>query len=304
MKDGAQWQPVAGTSLEMALTDSADTEVFDTFFAGYDRAFVLPNEKEDRSGFAACLALNHGAAGARLATKHGPFAEICLIVRDAATKGPVGGANFLAVQVRGDEGTRISANLNYIYVDAHSRGRGYFSAVIEAVRQAIRQAMGSNLDPLIFIELNDPFRMSAQDYARDTQFTGLDQLDRMRIWARYGARIVDFPYVQPALAPDSRADEALVYGLLSTEADLSACTLGDQLRKFFEISVLKGELPHENTAAANQLEGLRLMCANGKRIALLDPEPLVSLKGGRSEIEVRAGGPLRSVREALRLLGD
>lgn len=42
--------------LTLATTDSGEGPVFEQFFEGYDRAFVLPDEKEDREGLATCLA--------------------------------------------------------------------------------------------------------------------------------------------------------------------------------------------------------------------------------------------------------
>lgn len=303
MTDQAQWQKVAGTSLEITMTDDAGSAVFDAFFAGYDRAFVLPNEKEDAAGFAACLALNHSETGAHLAAEHGRFAEICLIARDVESRHFVGGANFIAMDVRGDGGRLVSANLNYVYVDEGARGRGHFGAMIAAVGHAIAQIMGGEGKPLVFIELNDPFRMSPQDYARDTAFTGLDQLDRLRIWARRGARVVDFPYIQPPLSPDAGPDDALIYGVLCGDVDLAACTLLDHLRKFFAVSVLKGAPLEAVPSAADQLRVLEGDCASGKRVALLDPAALVSRAGRRDEIERSLGGEISSVREALHRLG-
>ena len=53
--------------LVVDATTDAGNALFDRFFALYDLAFILPSEKEQRSGFVDCLALNHGTAHARLA---------------------------------------------------------------------------------------------------------------------------------------------------------------------------------------------------------------------------------------------
>src|SRR5437879_10340344 len=68
--------------------------VLDNFFDGYDSAFVLPNEKEERSGFIECLALNFGTRYRRLARKFGPFREMILVAWDASreTRSLIGGA--------------------------------------------------------------------------------------------------------------------------------------------------------------------------------------------------------------------
>jgi hypothetical protein len=272
----SDWQPLADSNLEVAFTDRAGSEIFRIFFSGYDRAFVLPNEKEDEAGFKACLDLNHNATGATLARQYGPFVERCMIARDRITETFVGGANFIAAIVRDEGRPRVAANLNYIYVDAGARGQGYFGTLVRAVRDTIAGSLpGVEGDPLIFLELNDPIRMSEQDYERDTAFTGLDQLDRLRIWARQGARIVDHDYAQPPLGADQQADLGLIYGLLTDKPDLSACTLSAHLRRFFAISVLKGRAVHDSPVACAQLDELDAMCVAGKRVDILDPAPLL-----------------------------
>ena len=298
------WRSVPGTGFDLALTDRADSAVFARFFAGYDRAFVLPNEKEDAAGFAHCLALNHDRTGDRLRASFGRFAEICLIARDSASGAPVGGANFIAMEVRGEAGTQISANLNYVYVDSAARGQGYFGRLLVLVRHAIGLAMaGAAGDPLIFIELNDPVRMSPADYARDSRYTGLDQFDRLRIWSRRGARLVDHAYIQPPLSAGQAPDETLVYGVLSDRPSLSACTLGDHLRKFFAISVLKGASIDDCPAARDQVDDLAARCRAGARIALLDPVPLLAKVGSKAALDDLPGGRPASILEAVRAIG-
>jgi hypothetical protein len=46
--------------------------------------------------------------------------------------------------------------------------------------------------------------MTSPNYARDTQATTLE-LVRIALWARQGAKIVDFPYLQPVYALSPRA---------------------------------------------------------------------------------------------------
>lgn len=295
-----EWRTIADTGLDIALTDTGDGQVFERFFEGYDRAFVLPNEKEDADGFRACLALNHGAEKARLEREYGRFVELCLIARDSGDKSFVGGANFIAMEVAGDDGPLVSANLNYIYVDAARRGKGYFGRLVRAVREAIRASLDWSGETLIFIEQNDPLHMSPEDYARDTAFTGLDQLDRMRIWAKQGAKVVDHPYVQPPLTPEAEPDDNLVYGVVSDRSDISACTLRDHLRKFFGISVLKGEGVTKSREAREQLSALDAMCAKGERIALLDATPFLGATAGRGNIEKLRLEGSSCAREAIR----
>ncbi len=256
-------------------TDIGEGAVFDRFFAGYDRAFVLPDEKEDRDGFIACLALNHGAEKARLTALYGDFREICLTV-DQADGTHVGGANLIAAPLPEAAGRSIAtANLNYIYVDPSQRGRGRLRQMVEIITDAVRAMFGVE-HVLLFLEQNDPFAMSEAAYARDSDFTGLDQLDRLRIWTRQGARILDYRYVQPALTPAHEPDDSLLYALIGTKSPLPACWLAAHLRRFYGISVLKGAPLESDAVASNQIAALERDCAADRTIALLDPSPLLA----------------------------
>ncbi|HEY4265495.1 MAG TPA: hypothetical protein VGM72_09265 [Micropepsaceae bacterium] len=276
----------------LQVSSSPDSAVFDAFFAGYDRAFILPDEKEDQAGFRACLALNAEAAYARTAAGFGPFREVVLTAHEENTGALIGGANFVSFplpsRIDGFKETLLSTNLNYIYIDSQARRRGHFRRLVGALDDAARLLFESEagrtpaLAHLIFFELNDPFRLSPDSYERDTRHSGLDQFARVAIWAKLGARILDFSYVQPALSADQNPDEGLAYGLLGTSgAALSSCVLHDHLERFFGISVFKGKSPLHDLAARAQLDGLRERCAQRAPIALLDPKTCPSQPDNR-----------------------
>ncbi len=289
----ARIETAAGLILSTAITHESD--VFARFFAGYDKAFVLPNEKEDEEGFARCFMLNVGGAYARLSALYGPYSEVCLIAEEDGAE--IGGANFIAMPINADT---ISANLNYIYINESARGGGRFSKLVDGVRETLAALYPGRTRTLIFIEQNDPFAMSAADYLRDTEFTGLDQLDRLRIWAKRGARVVDFPYAQPPLSPEQGADDTLVYSVLGAEGDaLGACVLEAHLRRFFGVSVLKGAALEANAAAFAQIEAMRGACAGGRTIGLCDPQPLLARLRRREDIAALWADPPASVRQAL-----
>ena len=272
------------SGLTLRLTTRGDGAVFDRFFAGYDRAFVLPDEKEDEAGFRTCLDLNHGEAHAALVARYGPFCEICLIAEETESGAFVGGANLIAMPVAG----RITANLNYIYVDGAARGRGCLARMVAAIGEVVGglfpdEAAGA---PLIFIEQNDPFAMSPENYAHDSAATGLDQIDRLRIWARRGALAIDFPYVQPPLSAAQQPDAALLLSVLgSTGPILDACLLEGHLRRFFGISVLKGRAAEAEPSAAAQLAALAAACGASEGIALRDPAPLLAALLGPADLD-------------------
>ena len=260
-------------ALEIRKTDCGEGEVFETFFAGYQQSFTLPDEMEDREGFAACLALNHEPKHGQLVARFGPFRELCLSLHEA--DGSVAaGANLIAFAHGGGP---ITVNLNYAYVLPQARGRGHLRCVVDAVARAARQVFPDvSEDVLVFIEQNDPLRMSLDDQRRDAAHSGMDQFERLAIWGRLGARTVDFPYVQPPLSPAHPANDELVLSVIhAAEATLPAALLHHHLRGFFGISVAKGgPMP---AAAHSQLELLTAMAQRREPVRLIDPMPALAL---------------------------
>src|SRR5690606_11375482 len=123
-------------------------------------------------------------------------------------------------------------------------------------------------------ELNDPLLMDAEAYALDSEVAGIDQFDRVAVWARLGARLLDFDYVQPPLSASQFADTSLMLGVVDPpHPALDACVLGTHLERFFAVSVLKGGDPHADPDTAAQLRACATRCMAGEAIRLLDPMP-------------------------------
>ena len=278
----------------LEVTDTADSETFAAFFRAYEEAFVLPDEMEDRDGFAVCLALNHGPAHQELVSRYGPFRELCCVARDPENRQMVGGANFIAVPHAVSGKGLVTANLNYLYVDRSVRGQGWLRPLVEAVRHGISRLFagqsGEAQACLIFIEQNDPVLMADEAYARDSRMSGLDQFDRLRIWAKLGAKVVDFPYVQPPLSAEQAPDGNLIYSVLGADGtSLEAAILRRHLRSFFGISVLKGaDLETEPNAAA-QLAALAQMEKAEQAVPLRDPRPALDRLDARAQAALRSG---------------
>lgn len=240
-------------AVRVSATDRPSSPILRRFMAGYDRAFVLPNEREELAGFERCLALNG---------RHGPGArEIVAIIEDG-NGDALAGMNFLAVAApNACAPVPATIALNYVFVEAPARGRGMLRSALAEVSRLTKISL--NLDPggtppAIFIEQNDPLRLSAAAYAADTRHTGLDQVDRLAIWAQLGARIVDFDYVQPALSEAQRPDDSLVYAALGFPCDaIPADLFAHHLDRFFHLSVLKGENGPGEAVAVRQLSALR-----------------------------------------------
>ena len=249
------------------------------FFSGYDRAFVLPDEREDLAGFEKCLALNRTHRHA-LGRTH---CELAAVLEDEAGT-LLGGANFLATAIDRDGAPPAAVALNYVYVEEAARGRGLLRQTLSAVRTLALTALDLDPEgppPAIFIEQNDPLRLTAEEYAEDTAHSGLDQVDRLAIWARVGARVVDFPYIQPALSAGQQPDDGLIYAAVDYPGEaVDAGLLHDHLESFFAISVLKGEIEPPGGAAAGQIAALTGRAAP---VPLLPMEPALDwLRAGRS----------------------
>ena len=121
----------------------------------------------------------------------------------------------------------------------------------------------------MFIEMNDPVNMSPEDYALDSAHAGLDQVDRLKIWERRGARILAMAYRQPPLSAQQTADSDLLLGVLGAPgSSLSACLMAQHMRRFFGVTVLKGADPESAPVAAEQLARLDKACAAGGEVAL------------------------------------
>jgi len=294
---------VAGLTLHATL--DGDSDLFDAFFAGYDKAFVLPREKESREGFVRCLELNHGAAYQRLSVQYGAYREVCAIAEDSETGLTIGGINFFGMPLTSRSGGHgVTANLNYIYIHEEARGKGNLSRLFASARELIAGLFPNEADQmcvLVFIEQNDPFRMSEEDYRRDSTFAGLDQFDRLRMWAKLGARVVDFPYQQPPLAREQDPDDTLIYSVIGAHKDsLSAEILEGHLRRFFGVSVLKGRDLATEPSAQKQLELLRAKMAAGEDVPLLNPGPLLSRIHDSASARRLFAQPPRSFRAAVR----
>jgi hypothetical protein len=288
IRNGTRLNLVSTSGLVIEATTAADDGLLEEFYRDYDGAFVLENEKESYDGFAECLGLNAGDQYADLVKRYGPFREFVAVVRDTATGARLGGANFIIFPVSPATARDLvlSINLNYVFVNAELRRKGIlrqlmgdlpalafrlFAETNTADLPAALRTGASEPQVYTFIEQNDPFRMSREDYDRDTELTGLDQVARIGLWSRLGARIVDFPYVQPPLSKDQDADDTLAYAVLGArDADLDACLLRSHLERFFGISVLKGADLSVEPTAATQLSELALCCKDNRRVPLLD----------------------------------
>ena len=271
------WTRILDDGLIVRATERPNSPLVDFFFTGYDRAFVLPDEREELDGFRACLALNP-ASRHRFGRLH---RELVMLVEDGATGILLGGANFLATRVSHVPPGHppVAVALNYLFVEKAARGRGLarmLKLLVGQLANAAVDAPDGAPAPALFIEQNDPLRLTDEEYAADNEHSGIDQVDRMAVWARLGARLVDFPYVQPALSAQQACDDGLAYAVMNVDGPgIDAQYFAAHLESFFGISVLKGGDPARDGAAAPQLAALAELAATGGHVPILDMQAAI-----------------------------
>lgn len=296
------------SGLHFSFTDRADDGVLDDFFPAYNRAFVLENEKERVEGFRDCLALNDGNLHRALSERYGPFCELVVTARSEPQGPVVGGANLLVAQLPGEAGSAVdhSINLNYLFVVPEARGRSLANRIQHAcfdVAASLSRTWGAKEGRgVAFLEVNDPFRLTPEEYRLDTEHAGIDQVARLAYWARVGARVLDWPYVQPALSAEQGDDNTLSLAAIGAPAGaLASRVLAKHLERFFAISVLKGRPLSDSPSATGQLKQLARLEHAGQSIGLLD------LADRLSDLErlLHVGGPdkPRNLPEALKKKG-
>ncbi len=304
---------ISQSGFAISATTQPASSILREFYDAYDLAFTLTNEKEEFAGFEDCLALNHGASYASLSAQFGDFREYVATIRTSPTGEFIGGMNFIVFSMAGLEIPRapcLSVNLNYVFINEWVRRRGYFRTLIGEFAALARELFSitnpahaeaalqnfsmPNLPVYVYIELNDPLRMPKQDYDTDTQISGLDQVSRIGIWGSVGAKIIDFPYVQPPLSAKQEADPNLVYAVLGVGEDrLCPSVLKAHLERFFAISVLKGRSPRDDPYVSAQLSMLSELSRNFGSIRLSDLKNLTLCEKTMARGDVSPGVSLR-----------
>lgn len=159
------------------------------------------------------------------------------------------------------------------------------AAVMECRAFLHDEGQDAALPMLVFFEQNDPEKMTPEQYEQDTLNSGIDQKERMRMWAKLGARRVDFPYVQPPLSADQEPDETLSLCVMLAEyivrekkedflpdtlSGIPPHALYNHLYRFFAVSVLKNKASPETVAVCKaQFALLRDLMREEKEIPLI-----------------------------------
>lgn len=120
--------------------------------------------------------------------------------------------------------------VTYLVVAPEARRHGLGERLLRGAVTALREAGA----PLVLGEVNDP-RLAG----------GWDRLARFQRW---GARVLEARYVQPALAPGLARDRGLVLIAFAGEAPLPDAIPGGPVRAFVDelYAVTEGGLPDAN----------------------------------------------------------
>lgn len=86
--------------------------------------------------------------------------------------------------------------IEFLAVDDRVRNRGYGRRLLDYAEAALRAdaARAGAVCRGIAAEVEDPARLVRSS-------ADMDPVQRLRVWNRWGYRIIDFPYVQPRLSP-------------------------------------------------------------------------------------------------------
>lgn len=272
--------------------EDSDSSAFRSFYALYEAAFPLADEREPPEAFDAILSLNANAA---VQAAYGPYREVVAAIRECEG-GPIMGGHIFGIATSEPHcQAGIGATVQGIYTFLHPDARGAvpIARLVAYCREAAartfpQQVRAAAPAPILF-EVNNPLRMSQAQIDLDTRSSGTDPYRRYHFWTRCGFRPLDFQYKQPRLRSDAAAIDYLDLfctrdlGLTSFPADV----LERHLHAFISVSVLKGRDANDDAEFAQMRRWL-------------DAHPVVRFKSDRSPESELIAGCIRKMRKEQR----
>jgi len=248
-----------------------DRDAFDAFYAIYAELFPLPDEREPPEAFVDIMALNNRPD---VQERFGPWREVICAIRLSAGSPIVGGHVFgvTTSPAHLSFGCRASVQGIYTFLKREARGKGGLHDARSYVTATALEtfgfgAEGGRIAPLIFFEVNNPLRMTAEEIANDKESSGLDPHLRYQFWKRNGFAPLDFAYVQPRLRASAKPVRYLDL-FCSTEAgsDIPAELVLAHLKPYVSISILKGRDAFDDP----DFRTMANLLAPGRRISFVD----------------------------------
>ena len=231
--------------------DPSRPGTFDQLYAIYEELFPLPDEREPPEAFAELARLNQRGDVQSL---YGPWREMVVGIRLSAD-GPLVGGNVFGVttsEAHRKFGCQASVQGIYLFLARSARGHGAIADAKVQMEAAALATFGfeagmGKIAPLIFLEVNNPTRMSAAEIAEDFARSGVSPYRRYASWKRNGFAPLDFCYVQPPLRAGASAVTCLdLFCSAGVAEAIPADVIRAHLRAFVSISVLKGRAAEED----------------------------------------------------------
>ncbi len=238
-------------SLNLTVIDNPDDGRFKETYDFYAGFFPLEEERDTLPGFRRIMALNFDADYQH---RMSPFRETWIMAHLADGE-TIAGVNFAIYTMPGDVvhryGVGSTLHVTYIFVKKEYRSLGVAGYLLRKMEEYAAhwvatvsphgEAAGGTV---ILCEQNAPELMSPEEYFADCIDAGIDQCDRLAWWDRKGYKRLNINYVQPALNCGGNPCEALTLNMkTATRTTIQGGLLLEHIRRFFELSVLKGSDP-------------------------------------------------------------
>lgn len=224
--------------------DPGDSRSFAVLYNIYAQMFPLPDEREPPDAFFEIAALN---VNGPVQAAFGPWREVVASIRPWQGGPIIGGHVFGMTTSRAHErhGHGASVQAIYTFIEQRSRGSGAISDMKRYMTGEALRVFGFEADapltPLIFFEVNNPLRMTAEQIREDTEMSGVSPFRRYNFWRRNGFRPLDLRYVQPALRPDAEPVRYLDLFCSDVPAGgIASAVIASHLAAFIAVSVRKG----------------------------------------------------------------
>lgn len=172
--------------------------------------------------------------------------------------------------------------IEFLLVTPGQREHGLASRLLSETELALAadaKRAGRKLD-WIAAELDDPFRVSLTE-------CDFDPFTRVSIWRRWGYRMLDFRYIQPALSPEKSPATTLLLAAKTLSSDFVVCIPAARVLSFlreYMVWAMRIEKPATDAVYRDMAERLN---AAGPSITLMDLGDYVGVadRGSRLRIE-------------------
>jgi hypothetical protein len=225
---------------------SCNTQDFYKLYEIYAQAFPLEDEREPPEAFKQILEFNKDK---ELHALYGSYYEVVAAI-DLNGVGTIGGMIFGCTTSPAHIEAGISASIQAIYAFLSPDYRGILPMRIiadycrkKALEIFSGNGSGTMFEPIILFEVNSPLRMSAEQIAEDTLYSGINPAQRYMFWQRaIYSMPLNFSYVQPRLRDDSQPIHYLdLFCTKELPQGIPAKVLLNHLKAFCSISVLKAK---------------------------------------------------------------